>query len=524
MTKATALPISMFIFAMSALAADPTIEWTGAQDLNLDNPNNWSGSFPADDTAYMSVVPSGDLTLSADSFSLYRFWMRKLVGGAAFDIGKDKSFTMSYRMFVEEGSRVQIKSGTVGVALTGNNCLFVGDSTSNNQVDAVGADAKLVAATLQVGTSADGNIVRISDGATAQANTLYAGRKGAAGNVVAVSGVDSSLVIGTAYIGNGEDSTLSISNGLVVSNGGLVAVSSSTTIGSYALTKGNYLEVGAGGVFSTTGSVTVGSQGSSNVVSIVDGGVLSITNSNMTIGSAATAAGNVVTVSNGGELRMSETAGTARIIYVGLSGDDNVLRFDNGGLVRGSDSEKVNICLGGAAGSIGNRLEILNGSSVDVYRLIVGDQSDDSKLILSNASLRVIGFRCQLSPNAGHTGNDFIISGAASRFVASELQMGGDSKLVFNIPTDGFDSVPVELGDNIYRTNSESPEIVVNPPRSVHNGGWHTLIRIGAGKSIESSLVGKFAITKPERVEVLYDGNEFKVRYPSNNGTLIFVR
>ena len=522
MTKATALPITMFIFAMSALAADATIEWTGAQDLNLDNPNNWSGSFPADNIAYMSVVPSGDLTLSADSFSLYRFWMRKLVGGAAFDIGKDKSFTMSNRMFVEEGSRVQIKSGTVGVALTGN-CLFVGDSTSNNQVDAVGADAKLVAATLQVGTSADGNIVRISDGATAQANTLYAGRKGAAGNVVAVSGVDSSLVIGTAYIGNGEDSTLSISNGLVVSNGGLVAVSSSTTIGSYALTKGNYLEVGAGGVFSTTGSVTVGSQGSSNVVSIVDGGVLSITNSNMTIGSAATAAGNVVTVSNGGELRMSETAGTARIIYVGLSGDDNVLRFDNGGLVRGSDSEKVNIYLGGASGSSGNRLEILNGSSVDVYRLIVGDQSDDSKLILSNASLRVIGFRCQLSPNAGHTGNDFIISGAASRFVASELHMGGDSKLVFNIPTDGFDSVPVELSDNVYRTNSESPEIVINPPRRVHNGGWHTLMRISASRDIASSLAN-FTITKPENVEVLCDGNEFKVRYPSNNGTLIFVR
>ena len=95
MTKATALPITMFIFAMSALAADATIEWTGAQDLNLDNPNNWSGSFPADNIAYMSVVPSGDLTLSADSFSLYRFWMRKLVGGAAFDIGKDKSCTMS---------------------------------------------------------------------------------------------------------------------------------------------------------------------------------------------------------------------------------------------------------------------------------------------------------------------------------------------------------------------------------------------------------------------------------------------
>ena len=505
MTKATALPITMFIFAMSALAADATIEWTGAQDLNLDNPNNWSGSFPADNIAYMSVVPSGDLTLSADSFSLYRFWMRKLVGGAAFDIGKDKSCTMSNRMFVEEGSRVQIKSGTVGVALTGN-CLFVGDSTSNNQVDAVGADAKLVAATLQVGTSADGNIVRISDGATAQANTLYAGRKGAAGNVVAVSGVDSSLVIGTACIGYGEDSTLSISNGIVVSNGGLVAVSSSTTIGSYALTKGNYLEVGAGGVFSTTGSVTVGSQGSSNVVSIVDGGVLSITNSNMTIGSAATAAGNVVTVSNGGELRMSETAGTARIIYVGSSGDDNVLRFDNGGLVRGSDSEKVNIYLGGASGSSGNRLEILN----------------DSKLILSNASLRVIGFRCQLSPNAGHTGNDFIISGAASRFVASELQMGGDSKLVFNIPTDGFDSVPVELSYDITKIR-ESPEIVVNPPRRVRNGGWHTLMRISASRDIASSLAN-FTITKPENVEVLCDGNEFKVRYPSNNGTLIFVR
>jgi hypothetical protein len=219
---------------------------------------------------------------------------------------------------------------------------------------------------------------------------------------------------------------------------------------------------------------------------------------------------------------MSETAGTARIIYVGSSGDDNVLRFDNGGLVRGSDSEKVNIYLGGASGSSGNRLEILNGSSVDVYRLIVGDQSDDSKLILSNASLRVIGFRCQLSPNAGHTGNDFIISGAASRFVASELQMGGDSKLVFNIPTDGFDSVPVELSYDITKIR-ESPEIVVNPPRRVRNGGWHTLMRISASRDIASSLAN-FTITKPENVEVLCDGNEFKVRYPSNNGTLIFVR
>lgn len=516
-------PLFILAFSVTVSAADTDIEWTGKKNQNLDEIENWSGEFPSSGIAYMSEEPVGDLKLDGSVFSLYRFWMRNLTSGVAFDLGKDRVFTMSNRMLVEGNSKVIIKSGTVGVALSGGDRLFVGDSTDCNKVTAMGADASLVAATLQVGTTGSNNEVLVEQGASAKTKTLISGRKAAMDNTVTVAGNGSNLEVEQMYIGNGEDSGISLHNGLVVSNNGSVAVSGCTILGNYG-GRENYVEIGKDGSFSTDGYVYVGNSGSSNMVRIADGGVFSITNNDIAIGKKADAAGNIVEVCNGGELRMRRTSEGNNNLYVGSSGNGNVLRFDGGKLTRGGADEGVCIVIGSSQYADGNRLEILNGSSVDVSRIIVGDNSNDSDLVLSNATLRICGDgRCQFSANAGHTGNDFIIHGREARCIAREIDMGGNSKLVFNIPKEGFNAVPVELDDAVFRANRESPEIVINPPLGSRKGGWHTLIRIGGNYNLAECLQN-FTVTAPEDVRVVIERTELKVFYSSNIGMRIVVR
>lgn len=649
------LPTSAALFAVSVFAADPTIEWTGAKDLNLDNVENWNGAFPSDNTSYLSVTPTGDLTISGTTFSLYRFWMR---ASASIALASGQTFKMSNRMFVEGGSTVRVKSGTVGA----NNDLFVGDSTPNNLFVATGDETKIEVGALRVGTSANGSEIRLENGARAKTPLSVVGRKNAMGNVLTVTDAGTRLDVTQLYVGNGEDSLASSQNGLVVSNGGCVAVTTCALFGNYmAASCGNFLEVSEGGEFASSGYVYVGNNGSSNVVHIANDGVFSITNNNISIGGAASATGNLLSVgtggklyvrrlvsngdiivgvsgsrnalrvdggeiahgagesmriivgqkpgavgnrvevkggsslsvfslivgdhdtanenvltiedgvtlavtqpyvgksgssnevcvvgatlaltntgmsvgysstsvrnrmvvSDGGKLCVRQTTGANSDLYVGQSGCNNVLRFDNGVLARGGDGESVRLILGFSAGANGNRLEVLNGSSVDVSRLIVGDQGNDSKLILSNAVLRVKGDnRCQISANAGHTGNDFIISGPAARFTAGQIEIGGNSKIVFNIPKEGFNDVPVQLDNTIFRANNETPEIVVNPPEGFRKGGWHTLMRVGDAYNLVDCLNG-FVVTAPEGVQVSVEKTELKVKYSSNAGLMLLVR
>ena len=243
------LPTSAALFAVSVFAADPTIEWTGAKDLNLDNVENWNGAFPSDNTSYLSVTPTGDLTISGTTFSLYRFWMR---ASASIALASGQTFKMSNRMFVEGGSTVRVKSGTVGA----NNDLFVGDSTPNNLFVATGDETKIEVGALRVGTSANGSEIRLENGARAKTPLSVVGRKNAMGNVLTVTDAGTRLDVTQLYVGNGEDSLASSQNGLVVSNGGCVAVTTCALFGNYmAASCGNFLKVCEGGEFASSGYV-----------------------------------------------------------------------------------------------------------------------------------------------------------------------------------------------------------------------------------------------------------------------------
>ena len=202
--------------------------------------------------------------------------------------------------FLEGGSATVTGPFTVGLA-SDDNWVYVGYDTGSQGVG-----------TLAV--TGAGNDLVIGANAGAERNMLVAD---GAGSTVTT---DAAIVVGKG----GANSELWIQNGAVVT-------SVLGRLGVEAGADNNLAEVtGAGSSWSTNGSLRVGGDGSSNSLTVSDGGVINV-GGNAFVGYGASSNGNTLTITGAGSQLVVVPA--ADLIVSRAGGTGNMARVNDGGII-----------------------------------------------------------------------------------------------------------------------------------------------------------------------------------------------
>lgn len=262
------------------------------------------------------------------------------------------------------GSTANTNSSMVvnaGAIVSGGNGVEIGVS-SNSTAASLTIDAATFNLTNQVmraGYNGSQNRLVVTNGGTLNlSNALYVGQgvsdsNGAHSNIALVTGAGSSIIQASSTGGNavgfrGRDNSLVVSNGATVVMGGPTAGSAMNQVGWDTNSSGNSLVVtDAGSVWGGRGDLEIGVRGSSNFVSVLNGGL--ITNGTVRLGVTNSATWNYLLVDGAGSVfsnRISVTVGNG-------TNTDNRINVTNGGVLHTGGLLNVqNGSLANAAGSI----------------------------------------------------------------------------------------------------------------------------------------------------------------------------
>jgi len=207
-------------------------------------------------------------------------------------------------------------------------------TSSNNWALVTGPGSKLIAGELQVGNVSSGNSLVISNGATVSSALSSSIGISGSNNSVTVTGAGSLFTnAGSLTVGTYSQSYAAAANRLLVTNGsGLF--SDSAMIGATTNSFGNIVTVtGAGSFWTNSGALYVGNGGSGNMLTVSSGATVAAgggTNGTV-VGFGAGSSNNSVLVTGSGSLWTN-----SGVLYVGVAGSSNSLTIADGGTVAAS--------------------------------------------------------------------------------------------------------------------------------------------------------------------------------------------
>lgn len=309
------------------------------------------------------------------------------------------------------------------------------------------------------------------------------------------SSTNNELIVrsGATFACNGYTNLIgqSSANNRMVVDGGQVAFNHNDLIvGFNSSAPNNLLEVKNGGVFALSfGAMTIGGSGPRSRLSVSGGSRLAFTNASLRVGVGSWAKGSVAELIDS-ELTFANTSPDgSNGIGVGSEGGSasNVLRFVRSRFEKSQANSMLTVGSGASASnrSVGNRLELLDGSVMKVKRCIFGDYSKDCQLVISNSTLDISG---DFQPNF----KDLSDSNAQIHFYgdnphlsAVNLNFYGDATYNFHIPREGYALTNVRnavvYGDAITRrTNAckAKPLIRITGAEGPRTRGHWTLMRV----------------------------------------------
>ena len=290
--------ILMLGCCMFACGASADITWPGTAGGDIDVAANWGGSLPSSsEMAFFSSVQTGPFTLSGDSMTFYRLKF-DAPGTNVFDLGAGKSALASHRIFFKGGTTVHLKSGTMGVAASGDR-IFMGDDQNS-------------------GTVSYGSNTLIVDGASS----------------VFRSAGTASTTDGNNFFGLGVNNA---NNTILVKNGGTVEGAMRIGSNQKYSTNNVFRVTGAGSSFTGVGNrrFEVGACGGWNLAEFLDGATMTAP--------GVVIVGNYQHINNDGSreywrgpcntLRLSGTGTTGHVagrLQVGLGSSSNRLEVASG--------------------------------------------------------------------------------------------------------------------------------------------------------------------------------------------------
>ena len=369
--------------------------------------------------------------------------------------------TDAYVGFAGAGNQLTIANG--GKVVDGNGILSSNAASSGNSVLVTDPGSIWTnRANLYVGYLGAGNTLTVTNGGKVYDGIAYIGyTSNAVNNSVIVTGAGSIWSNRTGNLSIGEAGG---GNTLIIANGGFVnGYNGNGNIGTAATaTNNSVLVTGAGSVWTNNFlSLNVGNLGSFNTLTISNGGAVYINNSSYAyIGSSALSSNNAVTVTGAGSL-WSISQG----LTVG-QGSFNVLTIANGGMVvdnnQGSIVGSNNSALVTGAGSV------WSNRNSDV---VIGSSGIGNSLTIANGGLVTavnghIGFTGGSSNTVLVTGNGSVWSNSGVVYVGE--QGAGMTLTVTNggaVFNNGFGYV-----GGPYLTSSNNTAVVTGPGSVWNNG------------------------------------------------------
>ena len=441
MTKGRTLGLMAATCLMAVAAQAEYSYWQGTSGGDLSNAANWSPSITRDRN-YLNSAQTAPLTIAADFTGLYWPWFGGS-GNYVLDLG-GYTLTAAYRVHFDGGAsaasvmRTIIKNGTFAVGSSGDK-VFIGDGKGYNHITVEStATLRGSAQPIYVGDKTYWNSLTVNG--TLEGQVYLANTKGG-NNTLTVDGETArwncSSAVRTIIGVGGSDNEVCLQNGAQATLGGSFDLANATG------SSGNKAYVRSGATLTVAGEVNVGYQGPSNEISVEQGGTLNAkVMTSVYIGRQGSASGNVLSVSGAVNSDYENTSSTP-IWYVGANTANNVLRVLPGGRVNISNA---NLYAANAAAASGNRIEVLGGE-LDAKRVIVGLKGTDSTMVVSNGVVK-LGDTLDFNYDSGSARGRIVIEGADAQVsVASNIRLKKDATLEFRVPKAGFTSVPLKVNN-----------------------------------------------------------------------------
>jgi T5SS/PEP-CTERM-associated repeat protein len=431
-----ALLCSAAFLNQAALAADwnaATGDWTNAA--------NWTpAQVPtAGDTALIDNSGNAQVTdvQSAEAFNLF---VGDVSSGNSLGVSNGGTVTVGHSVLIgnaSTSSNNSVRLSDAGTFLTNGVDLSIGNDGSGNSLVISNGASAYVGRFTTVGNnagSANNTLVVTDNAAFTNFYDLYIGNAGFS-NSLEISGGGTVTVLGDPWPGNyngsvigsksnsfnnsavisGFGSTLNSpnlfvgdfgsSNSLTISNGGQALVAATTFLGNNASSSNNSVVVtGAASALSNGGDLVVGYYGSSNSLVISDGA--QVADINGWLGYGASSSNNTVVVTDAGSL-WTNSAG----LIVGNDGSGNSLTISNGAQVTAATVALI----GNNGGSSNNTAVVTGAGSVlsTSGELYVGNVGSFNSLVISDGG-QVVNVNGWIGNNVSSSNNTVIVSDAGT--------------------------------------------------------------------------------------------------------------
>jgi T5SS/PEP-CTERM-associated repeat protein/autotransporter-associated beta strand protein len=367
------------------------------------------------------------------------------------------------------------------VSLAGISRLSAADLVVNGGADVVISSTNEAYDNAYVGQDDSNNTLTISNATLSVGGFSFIGSEAnSSNNSVLVTG-SNSLLTNTQdlLVGN-----FGSSNSLTISNGGEVSVGGWSWIGNGPNSSNNWVLVtGSGSAWTNAGFLYVGGSGSSNSLVISNGGKVSVAPDTY-IGTGDNSSNNSVLVTDSNSLL---TTGT---LQLGRNGSSNSLVITNGGEVSVAGDFYI-----GFINTSSNNTVLVTGSGsawTNGQNLQVGYEGSGNSLVISNGGEGNVGGNSYIGREAGSSNNSVLVTGAGSRWTTTaDLFVGnsgfGNSLVVSNEGT-------VSVGGNSYIGNgvdSSNNSVLVTGAGSVWTNAWSLYVGAsGSGNRLDISEGG----------------------------------
>ena len=570
------------VFALVAVAArGADINFTNTVGGVLTEVGNWSvGAVPSpSDTSQFNKSYTGPVTMTDAIPALTNNIINIYNNSLEFALGNGHEFVAKTRVSLTQAGMTTISSGTFGSASTSsptiylpntgtvtlkpvsiivdgensvlrgpvqlgakgpagstitvrNGAKYEGSSlsigvqsatASNNVMMVTDAGSRIVVDTLNLGQTAGGNTLVVSNSATMQVSTMkigtiYSGTATSTNNALIITKGGRATIVGTVKPKIGEKSG-SHSNRVEVLSGGMFDMGGNGVV----LGDGNCdfaaMIANGGSIVSSNSTSTttfmIGNLGRYARLDLDGGAVFSASNLCLVAGNTLDAVGASVRIAGGS--RMTIANDSSQYHYYSHTAPDTAFDVDGGEFTSPGDRFR-----GGLNASASNScVKVRNGGILDVGAMYIGDHAERHDLIVENGTIAATSLSFANSHTEG-TDKDlrhdrFIVRGTNSSVtVSGDCLFKRDTALVFEMPREGYRTLPLccEAGINLGDRSTVSFVADVD----YEEGGRIVLMR-STNKIVDNGAtfltnVGSF------------DNNDFEiaVRLPSKRGLKIIFR
>lgn len=186
------------------------------------------------------------------------------------------------------------------------------------------------------------------------------------------------------------------------------------------------------------------------------------------------------------------------------------------------------ICTGAGTAAVSNKIEFVNGSYVNMFRIVVGDQAPYCSLDVNDSQLHLngtLGFGYSAKGTKDlHT--SFNITGArANVYVANELMPFNNTSINITVPEEGFVNQPVINCGWFILSDTTTPSLKIERSKKHLDKDRIVLLKARKANFDSQEFLARYSVSLPEGASLdLSDPSQIVLVLPSLRGTMIYLK